>query len=266
MTIETYNDTQTLMEQFADIFNARVAKYFQTATNDTSDSAKIKQFISQELQINLEVDTLPKINWKQNFFNETAGYAFSNLAPVYATPVWDSQADIVFSPQIFVVFSEIQINQSDLPLRNYKLTKQMSCRLLPSHVPTGIPQLKSLAQKVHNAFFTGTTPMSYTSGLTTYRYSDPTNGYRLSIDCGSLVTAEKLINAMLSIQGLELNTGNLSTIQRNKPTAQQLLVLGKEVNKPTFGRIGKLYFRQAQYHQKGIAPRILVNNAGQIPF
>jgi hypothetical protein len=243
-----------------------VRKYFRKRTADQSEIAKQRQFLGTLLTINPNRDNMLFCIFKFLFFYMLAGAAFDELAKVYGTPVRQYQSAVNFQPQILIRFREREINKADLPLRTYRLEKEISFHLSKEKTPKNKSELKVLANKCKQLFFPAGKAFNYNSGLTTYRYKDDDNLYRLAIDVKSKPIALQLIDKCLDVQNLKYDAGGLSKTDFTKGKPQRITVLNQRVNKPIRGRYGKVYCFQIEYHQKGIAPRVLVNPNGVIPF
>jgi hypothetical protein len=267
MSIETFQKTQIMINQFASLHNERVAKYFRPSNKDQSEVAKQRQFLSSVLRIDPTKDSQLDCLFKSQFFNEVCGYAFSNLAPVYGFPVLQFQSETAFKPQIMVRFREREINKQDLPLRKYRLEKEMCFRLKADKIPKNNIQLRALANTCKRIFFPAGRAFNYTSGSaqgsTVWRYRDE-NGYRLAIDANTKQTAIKLIDSLLDVQGLKFDESKMTATKFTKEKPSKITVYTGRVDKPLRGRWGKLYLYQIEYKQVGTADRILVNGNGVV--
>jgi hypothetical protein len=265
MTIQTFTDTQSRISQFAQLHNARVRKYFKRNPRDQSEEARTRQYLSSSLQIDPTKASKLDCIFECLRFELQVANALSGLAPVYGIPVQQFQSEVAFKPQIMLKFREREINQADLPLRKYKLEKEISFRLLEKNIPKNNIQLKALATKIKAKFWVAGKAYSYTSGLTNYRYKDDENGYRLAIDLPSKATAAKLIDLLLDIQGVKYDESKLSYTKFTKPTVvEKQTILSNRVNKPIRGRTGKLYLYQVEYKHNGIVDKVLINQMGNI--
>lgn len=265
MTIQAFTDTQSRISQFAQIHNARVRKYFKRNPRDQSDEAKTRQYLASSLQIDPTKASKLDCIFECLRFELQVANALSGLAPVYGIPVQQFQSEVSFKPQIMFKFREREINKADLPLRTYKLEKEISFRLLDRNIPKNNVQLRALANKIKAKFWVAGKAYSYTSGLTNYRYNDDENGYRLAIDLPSKATANKLIDLLLDIQGVKFDSSKLRYTPFTKPTvAETEIILSNRVKKPIRGRYGKLYLYQVEYKHKGITDKVLIDQMGNI--
>jgi len=266
MSVETFRQAQTLISQFGTVHNERVRKYFRKSNQDQTEIAKQRQFLGVLLAINPAKDNMIICIFKFLFFYMLAGAAFDELAKVYGIPVRQYQSNTNFQPQILIRFRERAVNTADLPLRNYRLEKEISFHLGKDKIPKNKSELKILANKCKTLFFPTGKAFNYNSGLTTYRYKDDDNLYRLAIDVKSKPIALQLIDKVLDVQNLKFDANNLSKTEFTKSKPQRMTVLNRRVFKPIRGRYGKVFCFQIEYHQKGIAPRVLVNPNGVVPF
>ena len=269
MTIQTFTQSQILSQQWASIHNERVTKYFRTSNKDQSDIAKQKQFLSSLVRINPTEDSVIEQIRKVMFFNDVCGFQYSNLAPVYGMPMMSFQNEVEYQPQVLLVFREREINTSDLPLRKYKLEKEISFRLFNEDIPKNNAQLRALANKIKSKFWVGGKAFSYTSGTSTgttvYRYKDENKGYRLAIEVSTRATAISLIEKLVEITGTKYDVNKLSTTKFSKVSKpEKITVLSNRVDKPVKGRFGKLYLYSVQYKQKGVRDKILIDQMGVI--
>lgn len=266
MTVATFTESQIDVSQFATIHNERVRLYFRKSPQDQSEITKQRQYLAGRLTINPLTDSKLDCIFKSQWFNDVCGFAFSNIAQVYGTPTRMYQASTNFLPQILIRFREREINLSDLPLRKYRLEKEIGFTLQKLKTPKNNAELKVLANKCGTLFFPAGKAFNYNSGLITVRYSDDDNLYRLAIDVKSKQIALQLIDKCLDVQGLKFDDNNLSETKFNKGKVEKIVVLSNRIDKPIRGRAGKVYCFQIEYHQKGIAPRVLVNPNGVVPF
>jgi len=269
MTVETFTQSQTLSSQWASIHNERVLKYFRKNPNDQSEEAKQRQFLASLIKIDPLADSVIEQIRKVMMFNDVCGYQYSNLAPVYGIPMMQYQNEVEYQPQLMFRFREREISKADLPLRNYKLEKEISFRLFNEDIPKSDVQLKALATKIKAKFYQGGKAFSYTSGTSTgttvYRYKDENHGYRLAIECSVKATVLTLIEHLLEVSGNKYDANKLSTTKFTKTvTSEKITALSKRVNKPHKGRFGKLYLYQVEYKQKGIKDRVLIDQLGSI--
>lgn len=179
------------------------------------------------------------------------------------------QQEVEYQPQIMLRFREREINKTDLPLRNYKLEKEISFRLFREDVPKNNQQLRTLAQKIKQQFWSGNKAFSYTSGTSTgttvYRYKDQDNGYKLAIEVSTKTSAMSLIDKLLEVTNTKYDVNKLSTTKVGRASkAEKITVLSNRVNKPLKGRFGKLYLYQVEYKQKGIRDKVLLDQMGNI--
>lgn len=265
MTIQTFTDTQIDVQQFASLHNKRVRNYFKPNNNDKSEIAKERAYLASRLIIDptksSKIDCIFNCLW----FDLQIANAFENVAKVYGTPIRQFQSEVAFKPQICFTFKEREINKQDLPLRNYKLEKEISFRLNDVNVPKTNAQLKTLAQKIKTKFWTSGRAYNYNAGLNNYRYKDDDNGYRLSIDMASTTKAKELIDKLLDIQNVKYVESKLRTTKFTKPTKVELIptVNGRK-QKPIRGRTGKLYLFKVEFKQSGIIDKILIDQMGNI--
>lgn len=269
MTIETFTQTQIKISQFAQLHNERVRKYFRRNPRDQSEEAQNRQFLAATLIIDPTKSSQIDCIFECLRFELQVANALSGLAPVYGIPMMSFQQEVEYQPQVMLRFREREINKSDLPLRKYRLEKEISFRLLNEDIPKNNQQLKALATKIKSKFWTGNKAFSYTSGTSTgttvYRYKDEAKGYRLAIEVSTKATALSLIEKLLEVTGTKYDVNKLSTTKFTKASsAQKITVLSNRVDKPVKGRFGKLYLYQVEYKQKGIRDKILLDQLGTI--
>lgn len=265
MSIQSFTDTQTDVSQFASIHNARVRRYFRRNNQDQSEIAKQRAFLQARLTIDPLKDSKVDCVFKCLWFDLQIANAFEGIAKVYGMPIRQFQSDVAFKPQLCFIFREREINKQDLPLRTYRLQKEISFRLNDENIPKTNQQLKLLAQKIKAKFWVAGKAYNYTSGLTSFRYKDDDNGYRLSIDMNTKASATKLINLLLDIQNINYKESNLRSTKFTKPTTpEREVILQNRVAKPLRGRTGKMYLYKVEYKQSGIIDKILIDQMGNI--
>ena len=184
MTLDSFNDSQISINNFAQIHNERVRKYFKRNPSDQSEEAKTRQYLASTLLINPAKSSKVDCIFECLRFELQIANALNGLANVYGMPMLQYQSQVEFQPQILLRFREREINKSDLPLRKYKLEKEISFRLFNEDVPKNNIQLRALANKVKSQFFAGGKAFNYTSGTSTgatvYRYRDESHGEHLN--------------------------------------------------------------------------------------
>ncbi|PZU94927.1 MAG: hypothetical protein DCE90_14000 [Pseudanabaena sp.] len=265
MSIQTFTETQTDVSQFASIHNARVRRYFRRNNQDQSEIAKQRAFLQSRLTIDPLKDSKIDCVFKCLWFDLQIANAFENVGKFYGMPIRQFQSEVAFKPQLCFTFREREINKQDLPLRTYKLEKQISFRLNDQNIPKTNQQLKLLAQKIKTKFWTANKAYNYTCGLISFRYKDDDNGYRLSIDMNTKASAAKLIDLLLDIQNVKYLESNLRSTKFTKPTVpERELILQNRVTKPIRGRTGKLYLYRVEYKHSGIVDKILIDQMGNI--
>lgn len=269
MTVETFTDTQIDINQFASLHNERVNKYFRRNKADQSDTAQSKAYLKTRLLIDPSSDSKIDCVFNCLWFDLQVANAFSNLAYVYGAPMLQFQETVAYQPQIMFRFRERDINKLDLPLRKYKLEKEISFRLFKEDIPKNNQALKTLANKIKSKFFSAGKAYNYTSGAsegsTIYRYKDEDHGYRLAIEVNTKASAVKLIEALCQVTGTNYEANKLSATKFTKDsTPDKITVLSNRVNKAVKGRWGKLYLFQVEFKQQGTRDRILIDQMGNI--
>jgi hypothetical protein len=265
MTIQTFTDTQIDIQQFSTLHNERVRNYFKRNNQDQSQIAKDRAYLAGRLTLNPANDSMIDCIFKCLWFDLQIANAFENVAKVYATPIRQFQSDVAFKPQICFIFREREINKSDLPLRKYKLEKEISFRLNDKNIPKNNQQLRALATKIKAKFWQAGKAFNYTSGLTSFRYKDDDNGYRLAIDTNTKPVAMKLIDLLLDIQNIKYDESKLRYTKFTKlTTPEKETILSNRVEKPVRGRTGKLYLYKVEYKHSGIIDKILIDQMGNI--
>ena len=269
MTVQTFTDTQIDINQFASLHNERVNAYFRKNKADQTEIAQQKAYLKTRLLINPADDSKIDCIFNCLWFDLQVANAFSNLAYVYGVPMLQHQEQVSYQPQLMFRFKEREINKLDLPLRKYKLEKEISFRLFKEDIPKNNAQLRALANKIKARFFAANKAYNYTSGAssgtTVYRYKDEDKGYRLAIEVNSKASAVKLIENFVELTGTKFALDKLSATAFTKDsTPEKITVLSNRVNKPVKGRYGKMYLYQVEYKQQGIRDKILLDQMGLI--
>lgn len=254
-------DVESFTQIFANIHNQRVIKYFSPVNTDKSDIANQKAFLLGYLTINIEEDSIGEMMRKQYFFNAVVGAEFEGITKTYGVPIDTFQASVAYEPQVALIFKERTINGADLPLRKYKLWNEISFRLTANNIPRTSADLRNLASKIKLQFFSGI-PYSYWTGLHRVNYYDPLKGYRFNREFQSKAIGQETYRRILAINGDTLDSSLISESILSPPTIQYIQTVSGIVQKPIPNRIGNLYFSRAEYKQKGIPDKILVDAFG----
>lgn len=249
-------DTIDWSEGFRKFQNYEVAAYFEKVRDDSLPMQSQKDYWVKLCTIT-EEDGLLKAIGKYQLFDRLRGADFGDLAKVYGIPIEEFGEKVRHKPQITLKFRELEINQEDLPVRDYKLVKEVSFRLLGNNIPESKDQLSELREKILNEF----NEYSYeVSSSETYTYRDLNNGYRLAIDC-SRETFIQIATKCLAIQDLNYDEQYLGVGNVSRPNSiPTTTALGSQVNLPFRGRYGKVHFWKCEYKQAGIEDRIIAAN------
>lgn len=240
--------------------NLSVESFFASVTGDTDVLAEQRVYFKDSLMIDVEADNLVTAFAKVYALDRFQGLDTDDLAKVYGVPIEQFGEKVAFKPQICLKFRETQINQTDLPIRDRKLVKEISFRLLGDNIPKNFDDLNNLRDKILAAFSGYTWAVS---NQNTYTYRDFSRGYRLAIDIDKEGFIE-LVTKVLSIQDDTYDEQYTGDKKVNRPlTPPKAIVLGKEVDLPFRGRYGNVTFWKAEYKQAGIADKIIATN---LPF
>jgi hypothetical protein len=253
--------TTNLVEVLNRLQNLNVETFF--AANPTDDSAIAEQraYFKDGLTIDTEADNIGTSHVKLYAMNTFIGISDDSIAKVYGVPIGDYGEKVRFKPQITLKFRELEINQSDTPVRSYKLLKEVSFRLLGDNIPNSAEELSQLREKILDQFADYSFDVSATE---TYTYRDLNNGYRLAIDCNRDTFIE-ITSKCLSIQDLNYDEQFLAVGNVARPsTPPMATVLGQQKTLNFRGRYGKVYFYRAEYKQSGIEDRIIASNIASI--
>ena len=250
-------DTVDWAEGFRKFQNFEVAAYFERVNEDSLPMQSQKDYWSKMTTIT-EDDGIIKAIGKFMLFDRVRGQDLKDLAKVYGVPIEQFGEKVRHKPQICLKFREVEIEQSDLPIRDYKLVKEISFRLLGDDIPKTFDDLSVLRQKILDAF----SGFSWrVSSENTFTYRDFSRGYRLAIDAEKDVFTE-LVGKVLGLQGDTYEEQYAGDTKVHRPLVPiKAKVLGKDVDLPFRGRFGAVYFWKAEYKQEGIEDKILAVNA-----
>lgn len=235
------------------IQNLSLQDFIKRQEGDSADLAETKQQALEVLTIDPETDNaLTRVEKQLNLFLLSG---LQGLATVFGTPTEVYDEKVAYKPQLLMVFKERVINPDDLPLRIYKLEKEISFRFMGDNVPTTKDDLDALKAKIIEKFvgFKWTVSPIYS-----YNYRDKANGYRLSISAERDLAVE-LITKVVSLQNHEFDEQWLGETKHNKGTPRTATYFGEEVQLPFRGRYGDVYLHTATYLQNGIKPKVLID-------
>lgn len=245
-----------LIEVLNRLQNIAVENFFVANPDDSEALAEQRLYFKDSLTIDTEADNLITAFAKVYAFDRFSGLDTDGLAKVYGVPIEQFGEKVRFKPQICLKFRELEINQDDLPIRDYKLVKEISFRLM-NEIPQNRDDLDQLREKILNTF----SEYSWlVSSEKTYTYRDLGNGYKLSIDADKELFTE-IVTKVLSIQDHTYDEAFVGSYDVNRPATPPMTeVLGKQVNLPFRGRYGTVYFWKAEYKQAGIEDKIIAAN------
>ena len=246
-----------LIEVLNRLQNLSVETFFTAVTGDSDALAEQRVYFKDSLTIDVEADNLVTAFAKVYALDRFQGLDTGDLAKVYGVPIEQFGEKVRFKPQICLKFRELEINQSDLPIRNYKLEKEISFRLLGDEAPKNFDDLTNLREKILAAFSNYSWVVSSEN---TYTYRDFSRGYRLAIDIEKDGFIE-LVTKVLSIQDHTYEEQYVGDTKVNRPLVPPKgTIFGKEVDLPFRGRFGTVVFWKAEYKQEGIEDKIIATN------
>jgi hypothetical protein len=236
--------------------NLSVGQFFAANTDDTPEIAEQKTFFKDALTIDVEADNIVTSFAKVYALDRFMGLDTDGMAKVYGVPMEQFGERVRHKPQICLKFRELTINQEDTPIREKKLVKEISFRLM-ADIPSSFEDLNSLREQILNTFSGYSWLVSKDN---TFTYRDEGNGYRLAIDAEKPLFTE-IVTKILSIQNHTYDEIYVGKYNVNRPeTPPKATVLGKEVTLPFRGRWGTVYFWKAEYKQAGIEDKIIATN------
>jgi hypothetical protein len=244
---------ETLTAILQRLQNLTVGNFFAADATDSPEIAEQKVYFKNGLTIDEEADNAITAFAKVYALDRFIGLDTKDLAKVYGVPIEQFGAKTRFQPQICLKFREVEINSQDLPLRDYKLVKEISFRLM-ENVPQNYDDLSALREKILTAF----SGFSWlVSSEKTYTYRDFIRGYRLAIDIEREAFTD-LVTKVLGVQNHSFDEQYVGDASVNRPlTPPQGNVLGNVVGLPFRGRWGTVAFWKAEYKQIGIEDKIL---------
>lgn len=246
-----------LIEVLNRLQNLAVENFFAPIADEDSLLAEQRTYFKTSLTIDTEADNITTAFTKLYALDRFQGLDTGDLAKVYGVPIEQFWEKVRYKPQICLKFRELEINQSDMPIRNYKLEKEISFRLLGDEIPKNFDDLTNLREKILAAFSNYSWVVSSEN---TYTYRDFSRGYRLAIDIEKDGFTE-LVTKVLSVQDHTYEEQYVGYTKSNRPlTPPKGTVLGKEVDLPFRGRFGTVVFCKAEYKQEGIEDKIIATN------
>lgn len=246
-----------LIEVLNRLQNLAVDTFFTPVATDDDALAEQRTYFKTSLTIDTEADNITTAFAKLYALDRFQGLDTGDLAKVYGVPIEQFGEKVQFKPQICLKFRELEINQSDLPVRNYKLEKEISFRLLGDEIPKNFDDLTNLREKILAAFSNYSWVVSSEN---TYTYRDFSRGYRLAIDIERDGFTE-IVTKVLSVQDHTYEEQYVGYTKVNRPpTPPKGTVLGKEIDLPFRGRFGTVVFWKAEYKQEGIEDKIIATN------
>jgi len=247
-----------LIEVLNRLQNLALDTFFTPVATDDDALAEQRTYFKTSLTIDTEADNITTAFAKLYALDRFQGLDTGDLAKVYGVPIEQFWEKVRYKPQICLRFREVEINQSDLPIRNYKLEKEISFRLLGDEIPKSFDDLTNLREKTLAAFSNYSWVVSSEN---TYTYWDLSRGYRLAIDIQKDAFIE-LVTKVLSIQDHTYDEQYVGDKKLSRPlTPPKGNVLGKEIDLPFRGRFGTVVFWKAEYKQEGIEDKIIATNA-----
>ena len=246
-----------LIEVLNRLQNLAVETFFTPIPDEDPTLAEQRTYFKTSLTIDTEADNITTAFAKLYALDRFQGLDTGDLAKVYGIPIENFAEKVVFMPQICLMFRELSINQNDLPLRDYKLKKEISFRLLGDNKPQSYDDLIALREKILDSF----RGYSYdVSSENTFNYRDLDKGYRFAIDIEKEKFTE-LMTKVLAIQNDTYDEKFVGTSKVNRPlTAPKGTALGKVINLPFRGRFGTVVFWKAEFKQMGIEDKIIATN------
>ena len=246
-----------LIEVLNRLQNLAVETFFTPIADEDPNLAEQRTYFKTSLTIDTEADNITTAFAKLYALDRFQGLDTGDLAKVYGVPIEQFGEKVRYKPQICLKFRELEINQSDLPIREYKLVKEISFRLLGNEIPKSFQELNTLREKILNAFSNYSWVVSSEN---TYTYRDFSRGYRLAIDIEKDGFTE-LVTKVLSVQDHTYEEQYVGDTKVNRPLAPPKgNVLGKEIDLPFRGRFGTVVFWKAEYKQEGIEDKIIATN------
>lgn len=198
------------------------------------------------------------IDYEKKFLEnyEYALTGYNDPFPFYGIPITSFQQNNKFKPQVVLYFrqSTSSATASVSGTKAYPVETQISFRLMDA--PSSEAELKTIANKIKNTF----KDVKYTTGKSKWSYWIPEQGYQLKISCDSEANCKTLVQKVLTIQNHTFKESAFNQSSDKKETTQETVqILGQQVTLPKERKIGLVEFYKAEYHHRGIAPKILVN-------
>lgn len=240
---ETFNDWEHLQDTLRLWHNKAVRQYFKNTKADSLETPKESLRVACEMK---DSDTSTMTLMRMWLFEVTAGRLQSVQAPIYGIPVQELQRDVVFKPQVKLVFKEPR--DSDMTDRNYPATGEISFRLMNESSSTmNRSKAEILAASIKREFTNPT--FIWEKGWYKYTYKDIERGYNLSLLVKSKEEGIRIARKILEIQNHPFSDDNQQYIEHDKTfplNPGTHLVYGSNIKKPVKRPRVDVKFRYAQ--------------------
>lgn len=238
--------------EFKNISLPYIKENVNPETGEKTSEKKIAKF---KIQVK-KPDTIPnplnqpEPNWEE-LFQQNYEYAligYNDPLPIYGIPIANYQDSVAYKPQIQFHFKQIS------GITGKPIATRISFRMMIP--PSTEAALKTMANKIKTTL----KDAKYTTGTQLYSYTDTELGYRFKISCNSESKAKEIIGLVLGIQDHTFKDACFS-LAKPKPlkVGETVTILEQQVKLPDQNKAGEVIFYKAEYHVKGIEPKLMVN-------
>ncbi|MFB2833483.1 hypothetical protein [Floridanema evergladense] len=261
---QNFSEWEHLQNQVRRLHNERVREFFADVDQD-DDISSPRGSLKQACLLK-DKDSAIITAVRMMFFEFSVGNARSLQAPIYGMPVdqFQEEFEVSYRPMVRLYFSQdLAAVPNDLP----PIRQEISFRLMNETSETiSNGDLSLLANKIRTKFWT----YDFNKGKIKTTYTDPSKGYRLSINAISESEGLNVIQDVLSIQGHTIEDKFLNVKDKPRLSSDNSPGTKTILGKPRKGRrwrpTGTVRFRFANISICGLAKDpILVDKTGTFP-
>ncbi|RAM51192.1 MAG: hypothetical protein C6Y22_12555 [Hapalosiphonaceae cyanobacterium JJU2] len=241
---ENFNEFEHLQSLVSKDHNKAVKAYFKNQPDD--DISTPKASLKHACLIK-DSDTANMTLMRMWLFEITIGHAAAIQTPYYGIPVTEFQPDRKFKPQVKLYFLEPYDNETHnngTPQAEGEITFRLMSKT--SEIISR-NDAESLARNIKNAF--ARPIFTWSKGWFKCTYLDAERGYDLRLLVKSKAEGERVVRAVLDIQGHSFNRDDFQFVEHDRtyplnPGSHR--VYGRTVKKPVKRRRADVKFRYAQ--------------------
>ncbi len=263
------NDVESIQSFCRKYVNKKVKDFFKDISDDDDNKDSISKttngrIIARKICLHSDKDPLMLTASRLIIFHLTLGESLDKI-PFYGIPIVNFDESVEYKPQVILYFEETLKDAASNNRRPIKA--QVGYRIVDGEEIT-VTDVKNLAKKIKNTF-ASPKPLKFKKGRTKFSYRDKSKGYQFIISGNAEIEAEKIIKAVLSLNGHTYNEEILTDSESKKnwnSKKKKKKILGKEYEEPERRPIGNVQFTYAELKIHGLPkPEILVDVTGLHP-